>query len=157
MNDIRTQEIHGEDRGERRQGWEGDCAEKKDSETGSLIPVAHKKGPGGRNTERTKEPHMNISSKNTLPSMPPEMLANSVDHKHAGNGWAIVAVYPDEWCSLVALGKDSIGTQFFTAWTKKIKPDKPIAPVLLKMVEAVRKDLRTGKKVIKETRLVDVV
>jgi len=100
------------------------------------------------------------------------MIVNSVEHKYAGNGWAVVATYPDEWTSVAYIGKGVV-TQFFSAWTKLLKPETKtikgddgkwyktndpvlIEPVLLTKLQKIREDLASGKCVIRNTRLVTV-
>lgn len=95
---------------------------------------------------------MNTTEK--LPSIDPSMLLNHVQHKYAGDSWAVVAVWPEDWATIVSVGNGSIGSQFFTAWTKLLKPTTPIIPARLKQLEAVRTELKSGRKVISNTRMV---
>lgn len=90
-------------------------------------------------------------------NMPADMIVNSVEHRYAGNGWAVVAVYPQEWASVIYIGKGEVGNQAYSVWSKLLKSEgRPLEPKLMLKLDDIRKDLASGKKIIKDTRVVSV-
>lgn len=95
-------------------------------------------------------------------------------HSYGGNGWAVVAAYPDEWVHAVYIGKAQVGHQFFLCWNKLLKLEKlrenqgtvdepkwvttdknvPIHHTLLPKIEDIRAKLASGEYVVRNTRLV---
>lgn len=108
-------------------------------------------------------------------AIPPLMLENSMDHRYAGNGWAVVEAYPDDWVAAVYIGKATVGSQLFLCWNRLLSPEKlkenqgtieqprwvttdrnkPIHHTLLSKLNEIRADLASGRKVIHNTRLVN--
>lgn len=107
-------------------------------------------------------------------NIPNEMLENQVEHRYGGNNWCVVANREEEWMDLINASEITPGTHIFHCWSrcvtvekklenigtpenpKWVKSDKnvPIKPEILDKVNAIRKDLASGKKIIKNTRLV---
>lgn len=89
--------------------------------------------------------------------IPTNMILNSVSHDRAGNFWAVAQWLPEEWAVIVSCGNGILGSQFFSAWTKLLTPeDNKLTPELLNQLNTIRRDLESGKCVIRNTRLVEV-
>lgn len=107
-------------------------------------------------------------------NIPNEMIENVVQHKYAGNGWAVVDRHPDEWSDCVYIGKGEVGHQFFRCWDKCLSLEKisenrgtpekpqwvktdnntPIHHAILEKIKAIREKIASGKFKIENTRLV---
>lgn len=105
-------------------------------------------------------------------NIPNEMIVNQVEHRYAGNNWAVVAVNPGEWMHLTSAAKP--GSQIFNCWSKIVKLEKrlenqgtpenpkwvktdnnePIHPSSLEKIQEIRAKLSSGQYVVKNTRLV---
>lgn len=109
-------------------------------------------------------------------SIPNEMIANQVEHRHAGNGWAVVGSHDDGFLDIVFTGKGQVGSQIFHAWDKCLSLGKlcenkgtvkrpnwvttdkniPIHHTILEKIGDIRTKLESGQYVVKNTRLVKV-
>lgn len=111
-------------------------------------------------------------------NIPKSMQSNSIEHRYAGNGWAIVQMLDNENCRLANYfqnkeGKWKVGNQLFLAWQKLLKPEperkldehknfvltgRNVALPLevLEIIDSIRTKLASGKWVVKNTRLVEV-
>jgi hypothetical protein len=90
-------------------------------------------------------------------------------HDHAGNGWAIVQDCGDNYWRVVAITRDGVDTRHaMMAWGKKLKRtalpevangpllERPLTGKVLAAADALRADLREGRKRVVEQRIVDV-
>lgn len=107
-----------------------------------------------------------------------EFLTNSLEHRFAGNGWAVVEICEDEWLRIASFFQDKQGnwkaaSQFFLVWKKCLSLEKlrvnkgtveqpewittdeniPIHHTLLPKIEDIRAKLASGEYVVRNTRL----
>lgn len=98
-------------------------------------------------------------------------MLKELTHERGGNGFAVVQWLPDDYCRVVPLVKDGIDQRAYLAWTKMLSPtlvlENPMNPkgrkievmTTPKQAEALmslQNDLESGKKVVRENKIVTV-
>jgi len=81
-------------------------------------------------------------------------------HDHAGNGWAIVQDMGDNFWRVSAIQKDGVDSRSaFLAWGKKLNRtrtsdgERPLTGETLAAVRALRKELKSGEKIVHYQRI----